>query len=157
MAIFIGALLVLVVSLGVGQVVHNIGALLAMDYYTNPDYYQLWSPFMLELSNPSPDMEFFSASIGFGFIRAILFVAIYLMLGSNIQMKPAKRGLAFGILIFLVATVSYSLSMFLLLSLPSGIIVIWALENLAIYAIAGALIGRILSKSAEEVSMEVEA
>lgn len=138
----------------VAQVLHNIGSAISSSYFTHPQYYHLWNPLMISNSNAGFGIYFFVTNIAFGFISALLFVIVYTVVGRGLNGGPEK-GIHFGMLVFLVATVPGSLSLFLLLNLPGEIIVLWAFQNLVLYVVGGLLIGIILEKKAAKNKKEL--
>jgi hypothetical protein len=132
------------VFLIISQLLHIGGLTVSMDYYTHPNYYEVWSPLLISFGNINTGISFFYMSIIFGFIGAIIFVSIFAMLGSSIPGSAIKKGLTFGFVIFLIANVPGTLSMFLLLAIPLEIVILWTLESFLSYIIGGAVIGRIM-------------
>jgi hypothetical protein len=129
----------------VAQVLQNIGSLISSSYYTHPDYQHLWNPIMLSASTAGYGVYFFVTNVAFGFISALLFVIVYTVVGRGLN-GGAEKGMHFGLLVFLVAVVPYSLSMLMLLSIPDIIIVLWAFQSLVLYVVGGLIMGIILEK-----------
>lgn len=126
------------------QIIHSLCAYLGMGYYLEPEYFGVWSKIMMPGPGPPP-AEFFYYSLGFGFISAVIYIVVYGILKDSIPGKNAiGKGLIYGFLvIWLVGTVPGNLAMYLLINLPPGILVLWALENLIIALGGGYLIVRI--------------
>lgn len=132
------------VFLIISQLLHIGGLMVSMDYYTHPNYYEVWSPLLISFGNINTGISFFYMSIIFGFIGAIIFVSIFAMLGSSIRGSAIRKGLTFGFVVFLIANVPGTLSMFLLLAIPIEIVILWTLESFLSYIIGGSIIGRIM-------------
>jgi len=127
----------------IGQLIHNLGSIPTMGFYTDPQYFNVWSKVMMPTAGPPP-MSFLYYSIIFGIITGILLAFVYAIIRGGVPWTGTKRGLAYGSLVFLVAGVPSSLSLYLLVNLPSTLIAYWALENLVIYLLGGAIFGRLI-------------
>ena len=137
-------LLAAVVFTIVGLLVHTIGSILEMGYYTNPAYSKVWSMIMMPVAGPPP-AAFYYLSVGFGFLSALIYVYAYDILKKSVPGKESvKKGLSYGALLFLVATVPSSLSMMLLINLPFGLVASWATEELAVLLLGGVIIAKIM-------------
>lgn len=127
----------------IGVIVHSLGAFPTMGFYMDPTYFPVWSKLMMPTAGPPP-MTFHYYSIGFGVITGILLALVYAIVRRGVPGVGTKRGVMYGLLIFLVAGVPGSLSLFLLVNLPSTLIVYWALEDLVAYLLGGAVFGRLI-------------
>ena len=123
------------------QVVHIVGAMAEMSYYTDPANFALWSPLMMPAAGP-PGAEFYAASIIASFIIGLVFAAAYGLLKASIPGKASKKGMNFALLLFMLATVPGALSMGLVFAVPVGLIVAWAIEDLVIYLISCAVFAK---------------
>jgi hypothetical protein len=127
----------------VAQIVHTIGAVLSMGYYTDPAYFSVWSKVMMPAAGPPP-AGFYLISIGFGFLTALIFVYMFDILKKSVPGKDyLRKGLSYGALLFLLATVPSSFSMLLLINLPFGLVASWAVEELVIMLAGGILMAKI--------------
>lgn len=123
----------------VAMIIHTLGAQLGMGFYTDPAYYGVWSPLMMP-----PMTSFFYYSALFTFVTGVLFAIVYTIAGCCLPGKNmARRGVNFGIMLFLVAGIPGALSMYLLINLPGMLIWLWTLENLLLYIIGGGIIAEI--------------
>jgi len=121
----------------VAQVLHTVCAFLAMSFYTNPDYFSVWSKIMMPAAGPPP-ASFYAYSILFGLLSGILFALVYTVIKGGIPVKAiAKKGLFYGFLVFLVGGVPGYLALILLVNLPFALIIIWAAETLVINLLGG--------------------
>lgn len=127
----------------VSQLIHSIGAIPTMGFYLDPTYFSVWSKVMMPTAGPPP-ISFFYYSIVFGIITGILLASVYAIIREGVPGKKIKKGLVYGILVFLVAGVPSSLSLYLLINLPSTLIAYWTLENLVIYLIGGTIFGKLI-------------
>lgn len=138
---FLGASVIYVI---VAQVIHAIFAFASMKYYLMPEYFPVWSRIMMP-GEGAPPASFYYYSLGFGLISAMLFVLVYWILKSALPGKTlAKKGLIYGLLIFLVAGIPGYLAMILLINLPLSLIAFWAVESFVIYIINGAIVGKMV-------------
>ncbi len=121
----------------VAQVLHTVCAFLAMSFYTNPDYFSVWSKIMMPAAGPPP-ASFYVYSLLFGLLGGILFALVYTVIKGGIPVKAiAKKGLLYGFLVFLVGAVPGYLALILLVNLPFALIIIWAAETLVINLLGG--------------------
>lgn len=126
------------------QVIHTLGAFLAMGYYTMPEYFSVWSKIMMPSAGPPP-LSFMVYSIIFGVISGILISLVYSVVKSSIPgNKVCKKGLVYGLFVFLVGGIPGYLSLFLLINLPSALILSWAFETLLVDLFGGVVIAKIL-------------
>ena len=136
-----------VVFAAIAQIIHSIGAVASMGYYLMEEYFPVWSIIMMP-SAGAPHVEFYYYSIGFSFITGILFAFVFAMfaccLGGGDRIK---RGIYFGLGVFLVAGLPGAFSMYLLLNLPVGLLAIWAFENLLISVMGGVAVAHIIKEN----------
>jgi hypothetical protein len=144
------------VFLIISQILHLGGILISIDYYTHPNYYELWSPILISFGNIRTGVDFFYISILFGFIGAFLFVGVFSALVKSLGGSSVSAGVKLGLLVFLVANVPGSLSMFQLLNIPLEIVMLWTLESFLIYLIGGAAVGRIMEARPEKAKEKDE-
>lgn len=129
----------------VGQIVHTIGAALAMSYYTDPQYFPVWSKLMMP-GTGKPPASFILASLIVGVISSFIFAFNYsIVKGSIPGDTQVKKGLAYGLLFFLVVGVTFLLTVALLINLPLGLLISWAFESLVINLVGGQLAVRFIS------------
>lgn len=140
-----GIVMVGVVLTIIGQIVHTVGATLTMGYYTDPQYFPVWSNLMMPAEG-QPPTSFILTSIGFGLIISLIFAWFYSIVQGSIPGNTTfSRGINYGLAVFLVAGVPFLLTLVLLINLPFGIIISWTIESLVIYLIGGVLAARIIT------------
>ncbi|MEM4245129.1 MAG: hypothetical protein QW404_02135 [Candidatus Nanoarchaeia archaeon] len=126
------------------QIIHTLGSWLTMGYYTDQNYFAVWSKLMMPTAGPPPQ-SFYLYSILFGIVGGILVAMVYGVVKNSIPGKTiAKKGLNYGLLVFLLAGVSCFLTMLLLINLPAQLILWWAVENLVTYLIGGMIIAWVM-------------
>ncbi len=132
-----------IVFMIIATIIHNLFAIASMSYYSDPNYFSVWSKIMMP-GEGAPPASFYGYSMFFSFIGGLIFALVFALVGCCVCGKTdLKRGLSYGFLIFLISVPGY-LSMILIINLPSVLISIWALESLIIYLITGAIITKIL-------------
>ena len=128
----------------IAQIVHTLEAMLTMGFYLDPAYFPLWSKIMMPAAG-APPPEFMLLSFLFSLIAWALFGFAFMSLGSAIREKDqVRKGLAFGSMIFLVAGLPMTMTMYLLISLPAGLLVSWMASGLVLYLVAGVIAAKII-------------
>ena len=135
-----------IVFLIISQIINTVTAVFTMSYYTNPEYFALWSKLMMPANGP-PGTEFFLASIIINIIIGIILAGSYSLLAVAIPGEGISKGINYGILLFLIAGIPFTLSMFLLFAVPRSLLVYWAISTLVIYMISGAAFAKIMGEA----------
>jgi len=134
----------------VAQIVHTLGSILAMGYYLDPAYFDVWSKIMMPTAGPPP-AKFFFLSIDLGLISSIIYVYAYVILEKSIPGKGwVRNGLNYGALLFLLGTLPGMLSIVLLINLPILLILEWAAEGLIVMLIGGVMTAGLMRKEEPE-------
>lgn len=132
----ISIIVILVLSL----IVHNLGAIIGMGYYMDAEYTDVWSKIMMPEPGPPP-ASFMFYSVIFSLINSFFFVFVYLIISESVPGTGlVKKGFFYGLIIFMITGISSSLGMTLLINLPCGLIILWAIEALIIYIIGGIIV-----------------
>ncbi|MBU1132633.1 hypothetical protein KKC32_05325 [Patescibacteria group bacterium] len=130
----------------IAQVIHSLGAILGMKYYLMPEYFNVWSKLMMPNAGPPPS-SFYLYSLGFGLIGALLLAWVYIIVEKAIPGKTAvKKGLMFGLLLIMIASIPGTLSMLILINLPAGLVFFWFVEGALIYLLGGMVFAGLLKK-----------
>lgn len=124
-------------------IVNNIGAIMSMNYYTDPANSALWSKVMMPGAGP-PGMEFYAFSIGSIFVTGLIFAWAYALLKDSIPGAGRAKGLCYGFILFLLAGVSYTLSVYMLFAVPAALVFEWAVQSLFLYVIAGIVFEKLI-------------
>ena len=135
-----------IVFLIISQIINTVTAVFTMSYYTNPEYFALWSKLMMPANGP-PGTEFFLASIIINIIIGIILAGSYSLLAVAIPGEGISKSINYGILLFLIAGIPFTLSMFLLFAVPRSLLVYWAISTLVIYMISGAAFAKIMGEA----------
>jgi hypothetical protein len=127
----------------IAQIIHTIGAYASIKYYTMPEYFPVWSKLMMPTAGPPPT-SFMLYSLLFSFIGGFLIALVYSVIKEGIPANTVnKKGLVYGLLLFLAAGIPSALGMYLLINLPIALIIGWTIESLIVYLIGGIVIARI--------------
>ncbi|MGB9719314.1 MAG: hypothetical protein ACPL06_01825 [Candidatus Anstonellales archaeon] len=137
--VFIAAILFMVV----GKIIYTLEAFFTMNYYLDANYFAVWSKVMMPTVGPPPP-SFHFYTVLFGFITGFLFAMVYAMVRKAIPYEGMMKGATYGVLVFLVAGIPGALSTYLLINLPTGLIVWWMFSRLLVDLIGGALTAKIV-------------
>ena len=128
----------------IAWVIHTIESILSMSFYTDPNYFSVWSKLMMPTAGPPP-ASFMVYSLLFSFIGGVLFALVYDVVKNSIKEKTTlDTGAFYGLLVFLIAGIPLSLTMILLINLPLALILIWAVSGLIVYIINGIIVAKLL-------------
>ena len=121
----------------IAQIIHHTGAIVSMPFYTDPQYFSVWSKLMMPTAGLPPP-EFAYTSFVFSLIIGILFALVYSVISKcMVGQVVTVKGIFYGFLVFLIAGIPGALSLYLLINLPQTLIAMWAFENLVIYMLGG--------------------
>ena len=127
----------------ISQIIHTIESFATMNFYMDSTYFGVWSKIMMPTAG-APPAEFYYYSIIFAVITGIIYAIVYEMIKKSLPAKTlTKQGLYFGLLLFLLS-IPFSLTMYLLINLPTLLLVYWSVSGLVIYLIGGIVIARIM-------------
>ena len=124
----------------ISQIIRTIGAFLEMNYYFDPNYFGVWSKIMMPAAGPPPT-SFYCYSLLFAFINGVLFSLVYAYMKGGIPVKAwLKKGLIYGLVVFLIGGIPGSLALYLLINLPAMLLIYWAIETLIINLLGGIVV-----------------
>ena len=128
----------------IAQVLRTVESMLTMDFYMDPEYFGIWSKLMMPTAGPPP-AEFFYVSIISSLIIALIYAAVYdIVKGSMPGKTTIKKGLQYGIVLFLIVQIPGLLGMYLLVNLPTLLLVYWGISSLVISLIGGIVFAKII-------------
>jgi len=137
-------LAVAIIYIIVGEIIMTLGAIADMNYYMDPNYFAVWSKIMMPAAGPPP-AEFYYISIVFELVTGFLFAFVYAVIKGAVPGKGWKnKGLMYGFLIFLVAGIPTTFTLFLLINLPAALILSWTLQFLIVYLLMGLIAAKLL-------------
>lgn len=137
------ALLAGVVYVIIATVVRQIEAILTMSYYTEPQYFGVWSKLMMPKSGPPP-ASFMVWSLLFSYITGVTLAAGYDFIKDLLPKKFWTRVLNFTDLVICLMIVFFSLPVYLLLNLPMGLLLSWLVSGFIIVFSATAVFVKML-------------
>ena len=111
-----------------------IGFLFAVDYTTTP---QLWKPMT---------GNWWYNMIVLDFVEGILYAAVFSILFNSIPGKGWRKGLNYGLILWVVATVPGMLMTYFTMAVPDSIVASWTFGGLISLVIAGSVISIIQNK-----------
>ncbi|MFC1723419.1 hypothetical protein ACFL0V_04740 [Nanoarchaeota archaeon] len=124
----------------IAQVIHSISALLSMSFYTDEKHFALWSNIMMP-GQGSPGVEFYLVSFVFALIVGFIFSLIYALFRESLPGKStAIKGLFYGLILFALGQIPAFFMTYLILAVPTLLLVIWAVEGLIILLVTGMVI-----------------
>lgn len=137
-------ILAAIVFMIISQVIHTIESMATMDYYKDQTYFSVWSKIMMPNEGPPP-AEFYYYSLIFAFVGGLIFTGVYTVVEKGVPGNTfVKKGIYYGLLVWLLAGITGSLAMVLLINLPIDLIVYWTVTSLIINLLAGVAIARIV-------------
>ncbi len=125
-------------------VISTLSSFLTMGYYTDPNYFAVWSKIMMPGAGPPP-ASFYYYSITFAFIAGLILSFIYSRVKGIFGKKSVmQKGLRFAIGMLLVSGIPFFMNMYLLINLPLGLLISWLIFNgLLVNIFAGIVIAKI--------------
>jgi len=128
----------------IGQAIHVIEAFATMQYYMLPEYWPVWSKIMMPGPGP-PGTEFYAVSIVLGIVTGTLAAFVYGKVKPALPGKNAlNRGFYYGLMLFMVAGLPTTFTMFLLFNVPAGLVAAWTASGLAVHMLGSAAIAKIM-------------
>ena len=128
----------------IAQVLRITESMLTLDFYMDPEYFGVWSKLMMPTAGPPP-AEFFYASVISGLVIAVIYAAVYDIIKGSLPRKTVlKKGLQYGIILFLIVQIPGLLGMYLLVNLPTLLLVYWGISSLVISLIGGVVFAKII-------------
>jgi len=137
-------LLAVILFVVISEIIHTAESFLTMNFYTDPNYFAVWSKVMMSTAGPPP-VSFYYYSIVFTFISGLIFVYVYTLVKSVIKAKVNWQiGARYGIGIWVVAGIPWTLTTYLLINLPPFLLIYWNISSLIVYVLAGIVAAKIL-------------
>jgi len=133
--IIIGGILFAIAS----QIILMGEVIATMDIYMMPEYFPVWSTLMMPDMGPPPAI-FYVISISVSLGLAFLYSAIYGILQNGIPGMGLRRGLNYGILLFLVSSLPAILGMWMLINLPAKFFIAGLVFGFVHYLVGGVII-----------------
>ena len=133
----------------ISEVIHTAESFFTMSFYLDSNYFAVWSKIMMPTAGPPPT-SFYVYSIVFTFISDLIFAFIFSKV-KDVKVESVikanvwwKNGTRYGIAVWLLASIPWTLTTYLLINLPSMLLVYWAISGLLVYILAGIAMAKIL-------------
>jgi hypothetical protein len=104
-----------------------------------PEYFPVWSKLMMPDMGPPPAI-FYTISISVSVGLALLYSTVFHILRTGIPGTGIRKGLNFGILLFLLSSLPSILGMWMLINLPVKFFIAGLVFGLINYLIGGVVI-----------------
>ena len=124
-------------------VIRQVEALLTMGYYTDPQYFGLWSKLMMP-SNGPPPAEFMITSLVFTFVTGVSLALIYYYLRKHLPENKKQRIFYFADLMVAMSFLFFTLPAYLMFNIPVGILVSWFIASFIILLSASFIFVKII-------------
>lgn len=125
------------------QVIHLLGTIPTMSFYLDPQYFQVWSRIMMPEAGPPP-ASFLYYSVIISLVLGMLYASTYYVIRNGVPGSGVVKGLTYGCILFISSGIPFSLTLYLLVNVPPGLILYWSVESLAIYIISGAVFSKMI-------------
>lgn len=133
--IIVGGILFAIAS----QIILMCEVFATIDIYMMPEYFPVWSTLMMPDMGPPPAI-FYAISISVTFGLAFLYNAVYGILQNGIPGTGLRRGLNYGILLFLISSLPSILGMWMLINLPVKFFIASLAFGIVHYLVGGVII-----------------
>ncbi|MBL7159750.1 hypothetical protein ISS85_04695 [Candidatus Microgenomates bacterium] len=127
----------------IATVVHQIEALLTMNYYMMPEYFGAWSKVMMPSAGPPP-MSFMVISLVFSYVTGVTLAAVYDFIKDLLPKKFWPRVINFSDLIIGLMVVFFILPVYLLLNVPLGLLLSWLASSVLIIILGTMVLVKVL-------------
>ena len=124
-------------------IVHQIEAVLTMNYYLMPEYFGVWSKVMMPKAGPPPT-SFFITSVLFSLATGVVLAVFYEYIKSLLPKDKWQRTVCFTKIVVRLSFVFFSLPTYLLFNLPFMLLVWWFISSVVIYFLAAIVFVRVL-------------
>ena len=139
--IIIGGILFAIAS----QIILMSEVIMTMDIYMMPEYFPVWSSLMMPDMGPPPAI-FYAISISVSLCLALLYSAVYGILQKAIPGTGLRRGINYGILLFLISSLPAMLGMWMLINLPAKFFIAGLAFGLIHYLVGGVIIAWVFQR-----------
>jgi len=140
---FVQSFGVAVLLMIIGTVVWMAESGLSMSYYQDPAYAAVWSKIMMPVAGPPP-MQFFAVSMLFGLISALIMVWAYHVVAPVLGSQNwVRKGVFFGIFLFLLVQAPGMLTMMLMINLPAALLFSWLVTGFVVSMVDGLVLAKL--------------
>ncbi|OGG11537.1 hypothetical protein A2Z00_04805 [Candidatus Gottesmanbacteria bacterium RBG_13_45_10] len=138
-------LLVGVLFTVLSTVIHQVEAMLTMNYYIDPQYFGVWSKLMMPKAGPPPG-EFMLMSLVISFVTGVSVTLIYYYLKDLLPKNTFRRIFLFADLLIATLFIFFTLPVYLMFNVPVGLLVSWFVSSFITLTVASAMIVKIVGK-----------
>ena len=115
----------------IAEVIHEVEAVVMMNYYKMPEYFGVWSKLMMPSAGPPP-ANFFIVSLILTFVTGISLALVYYYVQEMLPKKFWKRVAFFADLMIATSFVFMTLPSYLMFNLPWQLLVSWFVSSFVI-------------------------
>ncbi len=105
-------------------IVRQAEAVLTMGYYTDPNYFGVWSKLMMPAAGPPP-ASFMITSFVFTFVTGLSLALVYYYIRSHLPQNMMQRTFYFADLMVATSFIFFTLPVYLLFNVPLGLLITW--------------------------------
>jgi hypothetical protein len=127
----------------ISQILNTLEAFATMNIYLADEYFPVWSRIMMPAAGPPP-ASFYVYSILFSLIAGIIYAGVFFVLEDGIPGREIRKGLYYGLILFLVSGIPFLLTTYLLINLPSLFFVAGTIFGFIGYILSGLVINGIV-------------
>lgn len=112
-------------------IVRQVEAVLTMQYYTDPNYFGVWSKLMMPAAGPPP-ADFMITSLVFTIVSGISLALIYYYVRRHLPENKTQRIFYFADLMVATSFIFFTLPVYLMFNVPLGLLVSWFITSFVI-------------------------
>ena len=127
----------------IATVIHSIESFLTMNYYLMRDYFSVWSKVMMPSAGPPPT-SFFITSILFSLITGVTLAIFYDLIKEKLAKTDLGKAICFTGMAITLATVFFTLPVYLLINIPAGVLISWFASGVVIFLLSSLIFAKIL-------------
>jgi hypothetical protein len=124
-------------------VIRQIEAILTMDYYKMPEYFDVWSKNMMPSAGPPP-LSFLLTSLIFTFVSGVSITLIYYYLKDHLPKEYKKRIFYFADLMIGTSFVFFTLPTYLMFNVPAMLLISWFISSFIILTLTSGVLVKIV-------------
>lgn len=111
--------------------IHQIEALLTLNYYMMPQYFGVWSKLMMPSAGPPP-LTFMITSLIFNLATGACLALVYYYLKDHLPKDGKRRVFYFADLMIGTSFVFFTLPVYLMFNVPFGLLISWFISSFII-------------------------
>jgi hypothetical protein len=127
----------------IASVIRQVEVFVTLDYYTNPDYFGLWSKVMMP-GKGAPPPGFVVYSLLFAFYGGVVLATLYDLIKSFLAKGFWQRVLSFTDVVVGLILVLFYMPVYLLFNIPFGLLVSWFISGVIIIFVSSIVFAKLL-------------